>query len=210
MRSTSDSGRKLRRYTPRVATVASVENAITGTPRWRAAEPTTPTECANNGPMMISAPSASACWAACWAPPEVPPSSFTRSWTLGLLNSASAISPAFFIDSATVPALPPADNGRIRATRTAPVPISLDCTGGGAVPGAGFLLNTSEIPEQPARMANAPASTAAPKARRGTGCIGAREAGIMDDVLDSKDEPLCQSTLANGHNEDHRLTKWKG
>ncbi len=132
---------------------------------------------------------------------------------LGLLNSESAISPAFFIDSATVPALPPADSGRMSATLTAPVPISLDCTGGGKVPGAGFLLNTSwtpEIPEQPARMANAPANTAPPKARRGRGCIGACEAGIMDDILDSKSERQCQSTLATRHNEDDRLTKWKG
>src|SRR5436305_474756 len=116
---------------------------------------------------------------------------------LGLLNSASAISPAFFIDSATVPALPPADSGRMSATLTAPVPISLDCTGGGVVPGGGFLLNTSEMPEQPARIANAPASTApaassrSPRklgrgARRSRGCTGACEAGIMDDVLDSK------------------------
>src|SRR6476646_9638312 len=105
---------------------------------------------------------------------------------LGLLNSDSAISPAFFIDSATVPALPPADNGRISATLTAPVPISLDCTGGAGVPGAGFLLRTSEMPEQPARMANATASTAPPKARRGRECIGACEAGVMDDVLDRR------------------------
>src|ERR1051326_8369968 len=103
---------------------------------------------------------------------------------LGLLNSASAISPAFFIDSATVPAPPPADSGRISATLTAPVPISLDCTGGGAAPGGGFLLSTSEIPEQPARIANTPTSTAAPKARRGRECIGACEAGFMDDILD--------------------------
>ena len=64
MRSTSASGKKLNKYTPRAATLASVENAITGTPRWRAAAPTTPTECANSGPMMISAPSLSACCAA--------------------------------------------------------------------------------------------------------------------------------------------------
>ena len=82
--------------------------------------------------MMISAPSSSACCAACCAPPEVPPSSFTRSWTFGLLNSASAISAAFFIDSATVPALPPADSGRIRPTLTAPVPIAAAACGGAA------------------------------------------------------------------------------
>src|SRR3954471_16914169 len=91
---------------------------------------------------------------------------------LGLLNSDSAISPAFFIDSATVPALPPADKGRISATLTAPVPISLDCTGGSGVPGAGFLLRASEMPEQPARMANAPASTAPPASSRSLRKLG--------------------------------------
>src|ERR1043166_477406 len=129
---------------------------------------------------------------------------------LGLLNSASAISPAFFIDSATVPAPPPADSGRMSATLTAPAPISLDCTGGGAAPGAGFLVRTSEMPEQPASTANAPASMTPPKARRGRVCVGACEAGIMDEVLDRRCERRCQSTLANRHNEDDRLTKWKG
>ena len=38
---------------------------LTGTPRARATWPTGVTDCANNGPMMISAPSASAAWAAC-------------------------------------------------------------------------------------------------------------------------------------------------
>jgi len=66
------------------------------------------------------------------------------------------------------------------------------------------------MPEQPAKTANAPASTAPPRARRGRVYIGACEAGFMDDVLDSKGEPQCQSTLANRHNEDDRLTKWKG
>ena len=42
-----------------------------------------------------------------------------RAW-----NSASAISAAFFIDSATVPALPAADSGRISPTLTGPVPIA--------------------------------------------------------------------------------------
>ena len=47
----------------------------------------------------------------------------------GLLNSASAISAAFFMDSAAMPALPPADSGRISATLTWPVPIAVDgCT----------------------------------------------------------------------------------
>src|SRR6476661_6136064 len=89
---------------------------------------------------------------------------------LGLLNSDSAISPAFFIDSATVPALPPADSGRISATRTPPVPISLPACGG--APGGGgaaavgggccadcgvVALNSSERPEHPDSSAKAPA-----------------------------------------------------
>ena len=43
---------------------------------------------------------------------------FTRSWTLGLLNSANASSAAFFIDCAASPALPVADSGRMSATLT--------------------------------------------------------------------------------------------
>ncbi len=73
--------------------------------RARAARPA-PTECANSGPRMISAPSSSACCAACCAPGALPPSSFTRSWMSGLLNSASAISAALRIDCAATPALP--------------------------------------------------------------------------------------------------------
>src|SRR5215467_66258 len=52
---------------------------------------------------MISAPSEMACWAPACAPCGVPPSSLTRSWTFGLLNSARAISAAFFIDCAATP-----------------------------------------------------------------------------------------------------------
>ena len=37
---------------PRAATVASVENAITGMPRPRATCPTAWTDCANSGPTM--------------------------------------------------------------------------------------------------------------------------------------------------------------
>ena len=68
--------------------------------------PTALTDCANSGPRMISAPSSSACCAAGCAPCGVPPSSFTSSWMFGFLNSASAISAAFFIDCAATPALP--------------------------------------------------------------------------------------------------------
>src|SRR5262249_48873268 len=121
-----------------------------------------------------SAPSPSACCAACWAPLELPPSSFTRSWTLGLLNSASAISAAFFIDTATVPALPPADSGRISATRTLPVPTSPGAgwacgpgPGGGAWEDGGFVvLNTSETPVHADNNVSAPVVRPKAQARR--------------------------------------------
>ena len=90
--------------------------------RARATCPTALTDCAKRGPIMISAPSEMACWAPACAPCGVPPSSFTSSWMFGLLNSASAISAAFFIDCAATPALPCADSGRTRATRTWPSP----------------------------------------------------------------------------------------
>ena len=77
--------------------------------------PTALTACANSGPMMISAPSSIACCAAACALCGLPPSSFTSSWMFGFLNSASAISAAFFIDCAATPALPGADSGRISA-----------------------------------------------------------------------------------------------
>src|SRR3974390_3589901 len=88
------------------------------------------TDCANNGPTMISAPSATACCAAACAVRGLPASSFTSNCTFGCLNSASAISAAFFIDCAATPALLCADNGRMSATPTRPLP------GGGGV-GAG-------------------------------------------------------------------------
>src|SRR5215813_4457598 len=131
---------------PRAATLASVENAITGTPRPRAARPTGPTVSANSGPKMISAPSSSACCAACCAPGALPPSSFTRSWRSGLLNSASAISAALRMDCAATAALPLADNGRIRPALTLPSPILLaGCDG---APGEEAKLG--RFPEQPA------------------------------------------------------------
>src|SRR5215470_16925438 len=51
----------------------------------------------------------------------------------GLLNSVSASSAAFFIDCAAMPALPPADIGSTRPTRTLPVPMA--ALGGGAALG---------------------------------------------------------------------------
>src|SRR5262249_10545168 len=87
------------------------------------------TEWANSGPRMSSAPSSSACWAAACAPGTLPASSFTSSWMLGALNSASAISAAFFMDWAASAALPLADSGRMSPTLTWPVPIAAPCCG---------------------------------------------------------------------------------
>src|SRR5262245_39951381 len=130
MRLTSDSGRKLRRYTPRPATLESVEKAITEMPRVRATCATAGTEAANSGPRIISAPSLTACCAPALAPCELPASSLTRSWMFGFWNSASAISAAFFIDCAATPALPAADSGRIRPTLTCPEPTAVgSCCG---------------------------------------------------------------------------------
>src|SRR5712691_5558611 len=55
---------------------------------------------------------------------------------LGLENSASASSAAFFIDCAAAPALPPALKGKISATRAAPNPGPVD--GSGAADPAAF------------------------------------------------------------------------
>src|SRR5258707_14197381 len=56
----------------------------------------------------------------------------------GLLNSASAISAAFFMDSAATPALPCADNGSTRPTRTWPSPTGavVSCSPGSGAIGA--------------------------------------------------------------------------
>src|SRR5258708_9190155 len=56
----------------------------------------------------------------------------------GLLNSASAISAAFFMDSAATPALPCADNGSTRPTRTWPSPTGavVTCSPGSGATGA--------------------------------------------------------------------------
>src|SRR3954465_5690478 len=130
MRLTSDSGRKLKRDTPRPATLESVENAIIDTPRARVSCAAAGTDTANNGPRIISAPSSSACWVACCAPCGLPASSLISSWTLRLWNSASAISAAFFMDCAAPPALPAADSGRISPTLTWPLPTACGCCAG--------------------------------------------------------------------------------
>src|SRR5579862_7131027 len=56
---------------------------------------------------------------------------------LGFWNSASAISAAFFMESAATPALPEADSGRISPTLTWPLPATIGCWGGPAGAGAG-------------------------------------------------------------------------
>src|SRR6516162_3887046 len=136
MRLTSDSGRKLSRYTPRPAILESVEKAMMEMLRARATCATAGTEAANSGPSMISAPSSTACCAPCCAPCGLPPSSLIRSWMLGFWNSASAISAAFFIDCAATPALPLADSGRINPTLTWPLPATIGCWAGPAATGA--------------------------------------------------------------------------
>src|SRR3974390_2474807 len=130
IRLTSDSGRKLRRKTPRLAMLESVENAMTEMFRVRATCAVDGTDSANNGPKMISAPSSSACCAPWAAPCGLPPSSLIRIWMLEFWNSAIAISAAFFIDCAATPALPEADSGRISPTLICPVPATWGCWGG--------------------------------------------------------------------------------
>src|SRR6185369_10489240 len=98
----------------------------------------------------------------------------------GLLNSASAISAAFFIDCATVPALPPADIGRISPTLTAPAPMVAPDWGG--APAAVPRFIGSEMLEHAAKIASTPASNPPTQARRGRGieaCKPAAMAGLL-------------------------------
>ena len=106
----------------------------------------------------------------CCAPCGVPPSSFTSSWMFGLLNSASAISAAFFIDCAATPALPCADSGRIRPTLTWP---GADRGGGRRfrAPAADVLLKNSELP--PAQAAEQPRQLRQSRAPRKCGAARA-------------------------------------
>ena len=62
----------------------------------------------------------------------------------GFWNSASAISAAFFIDCAATPALPAADNGRIKPTLTCPVPTASGSWVGPAGPAPGCEPNGLE------------------------------------------------------------------
>src|ERR1700743_3615495 len=56
---------------------------------------------------------------------------------LAFWNSANAISAAFFIDWAAMPALPAADSGRINPTLTWPLPTESGCCCGPAGTGVG-------------------------------------------------------------------------
>src|SRR5262249_958499 len=150
IRSTSDSGRKRRRQTPRVATLASVENAITGTLRPRATCPTGVTVSANKGPRIISAPSSTACCAAFCADCALPASSLASSWMSGLLNSARAISAALRMDWAAIAALPAPESGRTSAALTCPVPMLVDGWEGAPDGELGRRSPREKLPEQPA------------------------------------------------------------
>src|SRR5665213_766717 len=86
--------------------------------------------------MMISAPSEIACWAAACAPCGVPPSSFTSNWMFGFLNSAIAISEAFFIDSAATTL----GEGQVRVALILPLPAQ-----GNAGVAALSMKNASEM-----------------------------------------------------------------
>src|SRR5262245_60253330 len=198
MRLTSDSGRKLRRYTPRPATLESVEKAITWMPRVRATCATAGTEAANSGPRIISAPSLTACCAPALAPCELPASSLTRSWMFGFWNSASAISAAFFIDCAATPALPAPDSGRIRPTLICPVPIAVASCGGPAGPsGWGDELNGLEnwlklcctLAQAPSRGAPRMRPIAVRRVADGDISLGSRGPVIPSLLLTDRDRP---------------------
>jgi hypothetical protein len=89
----------------------------------RATCPAAWTEGAKSGPMISSAPSLRAsCVAAC-APSAVPRSSLTSKVRSAPGNSASAISAAFFSELPTVAPCPSAVSGRMRPTRTLPLPM---------------------------------------------------------------------------------------
>src|SRR5262245_57984410 len=85
----------------------------------------------------------------------------------GRVNSASAISAAFFIDCAAKPALPPAESGRISATLIWPVPtVSLAC---GGPDGGGVLLPPKlkrSPPGNPEQAASSAVAAAANATRR--------------------------------------------
>ncbi len=83
----------------------------------------------------------------------------------GLLNSATAISAALRIDWPASPALPGADNGRIRPALTWPVPMVAP-GGACALCGAGVVDKYCEFPEQSVSSAPAVASKPAIERRR--------------------------------------------
>src|SRR5262245_32058017 len=164
----------------------SVENAMHDTPFPRATCALKGTDAANSGPRMISAPSSSACWAPCCAPWGVPPSSLIRSWMFGFWNSASAISPAFFMDCAATPALPDPDRGRISPTLTWPLPATAGCWGGpaGALP--------SELPNE---LENWPAEQADSKGTPSRRPIAVRRVAVEGCRVDLSDPDLSGPTF---------------
>src|SRR5581483_11251267 len=87
----------------------------------------------------------------------LPPSSLIRSCIFGLLISASAISAAFFSESAAAPRLPAAESGRISATLICPAPSVLGACGGPACC-TGVPKSPPPIPEHPARSPASPAT----------------------------------------------------
>jgi hypothetical protein len=93
----------------------------------------------------------------------------------------------------------------MRPTLTAPVPMAAAASGGGTE-GGGLLLSSSEVLEQAVSKASRPPT----HHRRDENFNGACGAGTMDAISSTQMRTQCQSTLANGHNEDDRLTEWKG
>jgi hypothetical protein len=145
IRSASDCGRKLKRFTLRAAIAVSVEKAMTGTPAGLATEAAAATDWEKSGPMISSAPCEIASVAAWRAPSGVPRSSLTIICRLAPpWNSRSARSAAFFRLAAIAPALPVAEDGTSRATRTVPVPSVSPLTGG--LP---FAAGAKPAPEPP-------------------------------------------------------------
>src|SRR6201994_3049074 len=176
----------------------SVENAITEMPRVRATCATAGTEAANNGPRRISAPSSTACCAPACAPDGEPPSSLIRTWMFGFWNSASAISAAFFIDTAATPALPDADSGRINPTLTWPLPATRGCCAGPA--GAeGELPNWLRLCWTPAQADSSGAPSTRPIAVRRVVACGFGDLG--PEVFPGLSGP----TITSLHSTDRKV-----
>ena len=132
--------------------VESVEKATTGTEAGLATEPAATTACANTGPRISWAPSASAAVVAARAPLGVPRSSLIRIWMLALGYSRRARAAAFRMSLPSCAALPVADSGSSSATLVVPVPSTSPAAGGSA----SWRVGTSiELQAARARVANA-------------------------------------------------------